>query len=120
MSADATDAAAVAVALTTVDSEAAARALARGLVDEHLAACVNIVPGVSSIYRWQGAIEEASEWLLVIKTARHCLDRTRVRLLELHPYDTPEWVVVDVAEVSSAYGRWLLGEVVPAGSRPSA
>jgi periplasmic divalent cation tolerance protein len=120
MSAEGPDVEAVVVALTTIDSEAAARALAHGLVDEHLAACVNIVPGVSSIYRWQGAIEEASEWLLVIKTARRCLERTRVRLLELHPYDTPEWVVVDVGEVSEGYGRWLLGEVRPAGSDPLA
>ena len=101
----------IAVALTTVDSAAGAADLARALVDERLAACVNIVPGVRSIYRWQGAVEDATEWLLVMKTSGSRLGSLRERLLALHPYDTPEWVVLDVADASAAYAKWVLGAV---------
>jgi periplasmic divalent cation tolerance protein len=105
----------IAVALTTVDSAAGAADLARVLVDERLVACVNIVAGVRSIYRWQGAVEDATEWLLVMKTTGQRLAGLQQRLLALHPYDTPEWVVLDVADVSAAYAKWVLGEVgVPA------
>ena len=107
----ASDPDAVVVVLTTIDDEAAAAALARQLVEERLVACVNCVPGLRSIYRWQGEVEDARECLMVMKTARRRLEPLRQRLHACHPYDTPEWVVVDTAEVSAAYRAWLLGQL---------
>ncbi len=101
----------LAVALTTVDGEAAAADLARTLVEERLVACVNLLAGVRSIYRWQGSVADASEWLLLMKTTLGRLPALRERLLALHPYDTPEWVVLDPIEASQAYGNWVKAEV---------
>lgn len=109
---------AIAIALTTVDSEAGAAGIARTLVGERLVACVNIVRDVRSIYLWQGAVEDASEWLLVMKTAASRLDELRERLRSLHPYDTPEWLVLEASAVSEAYGQWLL-DSVSGSSRPA-
>ena len=95
------------VVLTSVDSEAAAGALARALVEERLAACVNIIAGVRSIYRWQDTIEDGAEWLLVIKTAAPSLEALHERLHQLHPYDLPEWLVLEPSQVSDAYGAWV-------------
>ena len=97
----------LAVVFTTVDDEGRARELAALLVEERLAACIQIetIP-VQSVYRWDEGVEWASEWRLMLKLPASQVERMRRRLFELHPYDTPEFVVVD-AEASSAYARWV-------------
>ena len=97
--------------LTTVSAAFDARALARGLVEARLAACVNIVPRIDSIYRWQGNVEEDGEQLLLIKTSDVRLDALRAELLGRHPYDVPEFVVLPIGSTSDAYGAWLLESV---------
>ena len=94
------------IVLTTLDASADAAALARTLVDEHLAACVNVLPPMQSTYRWSGAVEESREVQLIIKTSAGALGQLRTRLLDLHPYETPEFVVLD-ASGSDAYLRWV-------------
>jgi len=101
---------AVCVALTTCPDEGTARRIASALVDERLAACVNIVPDVTSVYRWEGAVETAPECLLLVKTRRERLEDVRRRLEELHPYDLPEFVALPVEGGSSAYLRWVVEE----------
>jgi periplasmic divalent cation tolerance protein len=96
------------IVLTTVAANFDARPLARELVEQHLAACVNIVAGVTSIYRWKGQVEEEGEQLLVIKTLEANVDALREALLARHPYEVPEFVVLQVASTSDAYGAWLL------------
>lgn len=107
----ASDPDAVVVVLTTTDSEAAGAALARLFVEEGLVACVNLGPALRSIYRWQGRIEDAAECLLIMKTARRQLPALQARLLACHGYDTPEWIVIETADVSAAYRQWLLGQL---------
>jgi periplasmic divalent cation tolerance protein len=103
----------VTVVLTTVSASYDARSLARALVEAHLAACVNIVPAIHSVYRWNAAIEEDEEQLLVIKTTAACVDALREALLRLHPYEVPEFVVLPVTATSDAYGAWLRASVAP-------
>jgi periplasmic divalent cation tolerance protein len=97
---------AVIVLCTCGDFGEAAR-LARALIEGQLAACVNILPGITSIYRWQGKIEEATEVLLIAKTARERFPSLRDRIVELHSYDTPEIIAVPIAEGSEKYLQWL-------------
>lgn len=96
------------IVLTTVAADFDARPLARELVDQRLAACVNIVAGVTSIYRWQGSVSEDGEQLLVIKTVDDNLHDLREALFARHPYEVPEFVVLPIASISDAYGAWLL------------
>ena len=98
--------ASVAVVLTTVAADTDAVALGRTLVDEGLAACVNVLPPMQSIYRWQGALQVEPERQLVIKTAPANLPALEARLLQLHPYDLPEFLVLG-AEGSVAYIEWV-------------
>jgi periplasmic divalent cation tolerance protein len=91
-----------------------ASALARALVDEGLAACVNVIPGVRSVYRWEGRVHEDDEVLCLIKTRPAIFDRVRDRILELHPYDVPEILAFTVDEGSPAYLDWL--RIATAGS----
>lgn len=95
------------VVLTTAGSEDQARAIARELVRRRLAACVNVVPRVSSVYRWQGQIQEEHEWLLVIKSSRALFSRLREAIGELHTYDVPELLALAVEDGSPDYLRWL-------------
>lgn len=95
------------VALSTCDSAETARRIARRLVEQRVAACVNIVPGATSVYRWQGAIEEASEWLLVIKTRADRFDALREALVQVHPYEVPELVAFEVAAGLGSYLDWI-------------
>ena len=81
--------------------------LARRLVEEHLAACVNVLPPMDSIYRWEGKVEEASERQLIIKTTVTRVEALKRRLSDLHPYDVPELLVLSVSDGSDAYLRWL-------------
>ena len=96
-----------AIILSTVDSPDYAQNIAHALVERRLAACVNIVPGVESIYRWQGKIDSAQELLLVIKTASDRFEQVREALRELHPYEVPECVMVEIEQGSAEYLEWL-------------
>ena len=97
----------VIVVLTTAGSDEQAELIATTLVEEGLAACVNLVPGVRSIYRWQGAIESAAEILLVVKTQRDCLAALRDVVLSTHPYEVPELVALPIVAGHDAYLDWL-------------
>ena len=95
------------VVLTTVGPDFDAGALARTLVELRVAACVNVVERIRSIYRWQGAVHDDAEQLLIIKTVESRLEELRRELFARHPYDVPELVVLQ-ASTSEAYGAWLL------------
>lgn len=97
----------VVLVLTTVASDEDATRIARRLVEERLAACVNIVPGVRSIYRWQGGVDEGSELLLLIKTTAPRLDALREELARLHAYELPEFAALSLEHVGQAFGRWI-------------
>jgi periplasmic divalent cation tolerance protein len=98
--------------ITNCPDEGVANALALTLVEEKLAACVNILPRVQSLYRWQGAVESASEIPLLIKTtsARYAALESRIR--ELHPYDVPEIIAVPISRGLPAYLNWLAEETL--------
>ncbi len=81
--------------------------IARTLVERRLAACVNLIPGVRSVYRWEGAIEEAVESLLVIKTDRDRLEALRAGVVEVHPYDVPEVIALPVVAGHEPYLAWV-------------
>lgn len=89
----------------------AADDLARRLVEDGLCACVNLVPGVRSYFRWQGAVDAAEELLLVIKTTAAAVPALEQRLLELHPYEVPEILALPVAGGAPGYLRWLTDAV---------
>ncbi|HWW13430.1 MAG TPA: divalent-cation tolerance protein CutA [Candidatus Dormibacteraeota bacterium] len=95
------------IVLTTTGSDEEARKIARGLVEQKLAACVNIIPRVESIYRWQGKIESTQEWLLIIKTTAERFPGVRDAIRALHSYDLPECIAFSVEEGSSPYLKWL-------------
>lgn len=99
----------VRLVLCTAPNLEVARGLGRTLVEERLAACVNLVPQLTSIYRWQDAICEEPEVLLVIKTQVSRLEALQARVLALHPYEVPEVLVVPVEGGSAPYVAWLLG-----------
>jgi periplasmic divalent cation tolerance protein len=103
------------VVLVTAPSPDAGAALGRVLVDERLAACVNVIPGLTSIYRWQGQREEASECLLLIKTDESRYAALERRLLELHPYTVPEVLALPVERGAPAYVEWLRESVTVEG-----
>ncbi len=96
------------IVLTTLDDLERAKELARQLVESRLAACVNLIERVHSIYRWQGEVETADEALLIIKTAEERIPALKEAILRLHPYQTPEFVVLQVSDGSDAYLEWLL------------
>ena len=98
------------VLMTAPDLEVAER-LARTLVEERLAACVNLVPGIRSVYRWEGAVEEANEVLLIAKTRSDCVDALGARVRDLHPYDLPETLALAVTGGATDYLDWVCAEV---------
>lgn len=100
------------VVLVTCPPEAEEK-LARALVEERLAACVNAVPNVTSTYRWEGRVERAGETLLVIKTEAARLDALTERVRALHPYEVPEVIALPIEAGSLDYLRWLSGAVAP-------
>ena len=97
--------------LTTCGSLAEAQSIANALVERQLAACVNIVPQMESVYRWQGEIETATECLLIIKTTEEACTRLRQALRELHSYELPECIEIAIEDGSAAYLDWI-GESV--------
>ena len=92
-----------------------ARAIARKLIEERLAACVNITPGARSLYRWKGVIEESEECLLVIKSTRNLFGRLRAELEKAHTYETPEVIAVPVVDGAPNYLNWMENELKPSG-----
>ncbi len=96
-----------AIVLSTVGSEEEASRIARTLVERRLAACVNVVPGVNSTYRWQGAVRTDAEWLLVVKTRVDRFDEVKDAIRELHSYEVPEIVMLEIADGDPAYLAWL-------------
>ncbi len=92
---------------TTLANERDALKVARALVAEHLAACVQLVPGIKSVYFWEETAQEDSEVLLLMKTTESAWPSLRDRLAELHPYDTPEIMAVPVAHATYTYVNWV-------------
>lgn len=96
------------VVLTTIGTSNDADTLARTLVTERLAACVNLLPEMQSIYQWRGEVTADGERQLIIKTTPDRLDALQTRLHQLHPYDVPEFLVIAVDGGSPAYLQWLV------------
>lgn len=101
------------VVLTTLPGDADAGAFARALVDERLAACVNLLPQMESVYRWEGNVERESERQIVIKTTRLRLVALWDRVRDLHPYDVPEFIVLPIVDGNDAYLRWIAESTGP-------
>lgn len=99
------------LALCSCPDEATARSLATGLVERKLAACVSLLPGVSSVYRWEGRVREDAEVLLLIKTTREGFPQVRDHLVDAHPYELPEVIAVPVAQGYEPYLDWVVGSV---------
>jgi periplasmic divalent cation tolerance protein len=95
------------IVLSTAGSEAEARKIAQHLIEHHLAACVNIVPQIESLYRWQGKMESSREWLLLIKTTVEKYPSVRAAIGELHSYELPECIAIAIDDGSTAYLRWI-------------
>lgn len=99
------------VVLITTGSQEEAERIAGALVSEMLAACVNLIPGVTSIYRWEGEVQRAQEWLLVAKSRSDVLNQLTRRVQALHSYEVPEIIALSLSGGSEAYLRWIDGEV---------
>ena len=93
--------------LTTVGNESEAKKIAHGLVERRLAACVNIVPRIQSVYRWEGKLESSEECLLLIKTSQSRLADVQTAIRELHSYEVPEFVAISIEAGSKEYLNWL-------------
>ena len=103
----------IVIVLTTLGAAADAETFARTLVEEQLAACVNVLSPMSSTYRWKGSIEQESERQIVIKTTKDRLPALAARIDELHPYETPELLVLPVLEGEGDYLDWIRESVRP-------
>ena len=97
--------------LTTLGADTDAAAIARTLVDERLAACVNVLPVMESVYRWKGAVDRDREQQLVMKTTAERVPALEARLRQLHPYELPEFLVVSASGGSAAYLGWIAESV---------
>ena len=95
------------IVLTTAGSPEEARKIAHALVERKLAACVNIVPQIESVYRWQGKVENATEYLLVIKTTAARFDPVNAAIREMHSYDLPECIQIAIEDGSKEYLAWI-------------
>ena len=100
------------VILSTVDSQENADRIATALVEERLAACVTIVPAVTSVYRWEGIVERSEERLLIIKTTAASLEPVTSRVKSLHPYDLPEIIALPIVSGLDAYLAWIRSSVL--------
>jgi periplasmic divalent cation tolerance protein len=101
--------------ISTCAAEADAERLARALLDARLAACVNLVPGVRSLYRWKGEIESEAEFMLIIKTSRDLFPALRAEIEKLHPYELPELLALPVLAGAENYLSWLQTNLRGAG-----
>jgi periplasmic divalent cation tolerance protein len=99
------------VVLSNCGSAEEAHRVARALVEARLAACVNIVPGVRSIYHWQGSVQEDSEWMLIIKSTRPLFEQLAAELRKIHSYEVPEVLAIPVVAGDEAYLEWLNREL---------
>jgi periplasmic divalent cation tolerance protein len=95
------------IVLSTAGSEDEARKIARHLVENRLAACVNIVPQIESIYRWQGKVESSREWLLLIKTTADRFPAVRDAVRESHSYELPECIAISIEDGTADYLEWI-------------
>jgi periplasmic divalent cation tolerance protein len=95
------------IVMTTLPADADASIFARNLIEARLAACVNLLPRMESVYRWEGTVEQEPERQLVIKTSRERVAALWERIRELHPYDTPEFIVLPIVDGNDAYLRWV-------------
>lgn len=95
------------IALTTCDSEEQAKRIAHRLIEQRLAACVNIVSNVRSVYRWKEKIEDAAEFLLVIKSRRDLFAALRAEIERIHTYEIPEIIAIPIVDGSEAYLGWF-------------
>jgi len=95
------------IVLSTAGSEEEARKIARHLVEHQLAACVNIVPQIESIYRWEGKVESSREWLLIVKTTAEKFPAVLDAIRELHSYGLPECITINIEDGSPEYIDWL-------------
>jgi len=95
------------VVLTTCDSKKRADKLARHLVKQRVAACVNVLPKARSVYRWKEKVEEASEWMLIIKTRRDLFAALRTEIQNQHSYEVPELIALPIVDGSEAYLAWF-------------
>jgi periplasmic divalent cation tolerance protein len=100
----------VILVLTNVPDLVTAKLLARKLVESRLAACVNLMPGMLSIYRWQGQIDEATEVTLLIKTTQQHYDQLQQAILDIHPYDLPEIIATPIVAGHAPYLHWVAAE----------
>jgi periplasmic divalent cation tolerance protein len=103
----------IVIVLTTAPGDARAEAWARSLVEERLAACVNVLGPMISFYRWKGVVERDPERQVVIKTTRERVTALRARLRELHSYELPEFMVLAVEGGSDEYLKWVLEQTRP-------
>ncbi|MBN2055475.1 divalent-cation tolerance protein CutA [bacterium] len=99
--------------LVTAPSREIAMSLGRTLLEERLAACVQIVPGLTSLYQWQGKIQCDDELLMLIKTTAACFEALRIRIKNIHPYDLPQIVALPLAAGDEHYLDWLKDQVGP-------
>ncbi len=100
---------AVVILVTAPDADVAA-SIGRVLVEERLAACVNIVPGLRSLYRWKGELQDEPEVLMLVKARRQDVDPIAARIVELHPYEVPEVVATEIVAGLGAYLDWVQAE----------
>jgi periplasmic divalent cation tolerance protein len=103
----------VRVVLVTAPDEETGRRLGGALVEERLAACVNVVPGIHSLYRWEGKVQDDAELLLVVKTRADRIEALAARVCELHPYELPEILALPAVGGSEAYLEWVRAEASP-------
>jgi len=101
----------VVAVMTTVPDPEAAESIARTVVEERLAACANLLGSVVSLFRWEGRVQREVEVLVVMKTTRQGIDNLRRRIVEIHPYDVPEFIALPVQEGHEPYLQWVRSEV---------
>jgi len=106
--------AATRLVLTTAPDAATAQRIARALVEERLCACATVLPGATSLYRWQGVVEAAAECQVVLKCVEPVVERLVARLMALHPYELPECIVLEPRQVESRYAAWISEQCDPA------
>ncbi|CAD6186060.1 unnamed protein product [Caenorhabditis auriculariae] len=96
--------------LVTVPSKDVALNISREVVKQKLVACVNILPSVTSVYEWEGKVEESEELLMMMKTSEERIPTLQEKVLALHPYDVPEFIVLPIEHASPAYGAWITAQ----------